>query len=62
MINFKKTKCVFYISLICNFGDLLPGDSTKSDSLHERSCQVEEHIPKTIHCLSQDARLRIDCV
>ena len=38
-------------------GDLLPGDSTQADSLHQRPGQVEQHIPKTIHCLPQDASL-----
>ena len=41
-------------------GDLLPGDSTKADSLHQRPGQVEQHIPKTIHCLPQDASLGVN--
>ena len=38
--------------------NLLPGDSSEADDLHQGSGQVEQHIPQTVHCLPQDARLR----
>ena len=60
-IDFKKTKHLFISLIYCLviWVNLLPGDSTKANRLHEGSGQVEEHIPKTIDCLSQDASLQI---
>ena len=40
--------------MLCN---LLPGNSTKTNGLHQRPAEVEQHIPQTIHCLPQDASL-----
>ena len=44
--------------LICMVLNLLPGNSSEADDLHQGSGQVEQHIPQTVHCLPQDARLR----